>query len=172
MLMTLYSHKYQQLPLISAEEFLAQHPDQANSDENELMYARIEHERIEREALEQRRQELLKRKQKLIAENTRRKDDLANLDQDLEKFIDVSSSCHKIASNIILNMLILPGCETDPGAFRKSPLKRAVKSRLYTTAPFRASDAPARRTSYPAIPQHTMWRTTSEAVLEMPRTKT
>ena len=54
------------------------------------MYARIEHERIEREALEQRRQELLKRKQKLIAENTRRKDDLANLDQDLEKFIDVS----------------------------------------------------------------------------------
>lgn len=55
------------------------------------MYARIEHERAEREALEQRRQELLKRKQKLIAENTRRKDDLANLDQNLEKFIDV---CH------------------------------------------------------------------------------
>ncbi len=53
------------------------------------MYARIEHERAERETLEQRRQELLKRKQKLIAENTRRKDDLANLDQNLEKFIDV-----------------------------------------------------------------------------------
>jgi hypothetical protein len=53
------------------------------------MAARIDHERTEREALEQQRQELLKRKQKLIAENKRRKDDLANLDQDLEKFIDV-----------------------------------------------------------------------------------
>lgn len=66
------------------------------------MYARIEHERIEREALEQRRQELLKRKQKLIAENTRRKDDLANLDQDLEKFIDVSCPCYRVALNSML----------------------------------------------------------------------
>lgn len=54
------------------------------------MVAQIDHERAEREALEQQRQELLKRKQKLIAENKRRKDDLANLDKDLEKFIDVS----------------------------------------------------------------------------------
>lgn len=53
------------------------------------MVARIDHERGERELLEQQRQELLKRKQKLIAENKRRKDDLANLDKDLEKFIDV-----------------------------------------------------------------------------------
>lgn len=86
------SHKYTQLPLIPVEEFLTQHPEHAEADENELMYARIEQERLEREDLEQRRQELLKRKQKLIAENKRRKDDLANLDQDLEKFIDVSIS--------------------------------------------------------------------------------
>ncbi|KAF1736491.1 putative THOC5 family protein [Beauveria bassiana] len=84
-----YDHKYQQLPLIPVEEFLAQNPDRATDDENELMYARIEHERAEREGLEQRRQELLKRKQKLIAENMRRKEDLANLDQNLEKFIDL-----------------------------------------------------------------------------------
>lgn len=83
------SHKYQQLPLIPVDEFLAQNPQHADNDENELMVARIDHERTEREALEQQRQELLKRKQKLIAENKRRKDDLANLDQDLEKFIDV-----------------------------------------------------------------------------------
>lgn len=62
------------------------------------MFARIEHEREEREILEQRRQELLKRKQKLIAENKRRKDDLANLDQDLEKFIDVSSEIKYLAN--------------------------------------------------------------------------
>lgn len=55
------------------------------------MVARIEHERAEREALEQQRMELLKRKQKLIADNKKRKDDLANLDKELEKFIDVSS---------------------------------------------------------------------------------
>lgn len=54
------------------------------------MVARITHERQEREALEQQRLELQKRKQKLIAENKKRRDDLANLDLDLEKFIDVS----------------------------------------------------------------------------------
>lgn len=83
------SHKYQQLPLIPVEEFLAQHPEHATSDENALMEARIEQERAERDALVQQRQELVKRKQKLISDNKRRKDDLANLDHDLEKFIDV-----------------------------------------------------------------------------------
>lgn len=85
-----HSHKYQQLPLISVEEFLAQYPDRQTDDETSLMFARIDHERSERETLEQQRQELLKRKQKLIADNKRRKEDLANLDNDLEKFIDVS----------------------------------------------------------------------------------
>ncbi|KJZ77862.1 hypothetical protein HIM_02499 [Hirsutella minnesotensis 3608] len=85
-----YDHKYTQLPLIPVDEFLAQHPQYAEVGENELMVARIDHERAEREALEQQRQELLKRKQKLIADNKRRKDDLANLDQDLEKFIDAA----------------------------------------------------------------------------------
>lgn len=86
-----YDHKYKQLPLIPVEEFLALHPEHADDDENALMIARIDHERAEREALEQQRQELLKRKQKLIAENKCRKDDLTNLDQDLEKFIDAAN---------------------------------------------------------------------------------
>ncbi|KAJ4163297.1 hypothetical protein LMH87_005036 [Akanthomyces muscarius] len=85
-----YDHKYQQLPLIPVEEFLALFPDAAAKDDNQLMHARIEHERGEREKLESHRQDLLKRKQKLIAENTRRKEDLANLDQNLEKFIDAA----------------------------------------------------------------------------------
>jgi THO complex subunit 5 len=71
------------------EEFLAQFPEHSDADEDTLMFARIDHERVERETLEQQRQELLKRKQKLIADNKRRKEDLANLDNDLEKFIDV-----------------------------------------------------------------------------------
>jgi THO complex subunit 5 len=83
------SHKYQQLPLIPVEEFLKQHPEHENSDEDTLMAARIDHERAEREALEQQRQELLVRRQKLIADNNKRKEDLANLDTKLELFIDV-----------------------------------------------------------------------------------
>ena len=53
------------------------------------MIARINHEHTERESLEQDRQRLLKKKQSLIADNKKRKEDLASLDADLEKFIDV-----------------------------------------------------------------------------------
>lgn len=85
------SHKYRALPLIPLEEFLALYPEHQQSDEHELMVARINHEHAEREKLEQARQELLKRKQALIAENNKRKEDLASLDKDLERFIDVGS---------------------------------------------------------------------------------
>lgn len=83
------SHKYLSLPLIPVDEFLELFPEHRESNEHDLMIARINHEHAEREKLEQARQELLKRKQALIAENKKRKDDLANLDQDLEKFVDV-----------------------------------------------------------------------------------
>ncbi|KGM92417.1 uncharacterized protein PADG_11230 [Paracoccidioides brasiliensis Pb18] len=72
------------------------HPELSEADPNELMIARINHEHAEREKLEQARQELLKRKQALIAENKKRKDDLANLDQDLERFIDAAKPIQKI----------------------------------------------------------------------------
>lgn len=68
---------------------MAQHPEHADADENALTIARIDHEHAERLALEEERQGLLKKKQGLIADNKKRKDDLANLDKDLEKFIDV-----------------------------------------------------------------------------------
>lgn len=84
-----YSHTYQQLPLVPVDEFLEQHPEHADDDEKALMFARINHELAEREALEEQRQGLLKKKQSLIADNKKRKDDLASLDRDLEKFIDV-----------------------------------------------------------------------------------
>ncbi|MCJ1366491.1 hypothetical protein MMC16_005620 [Acarospora aff. strigata] len=89
------SHKYQQLPLVPVEDFLQQHPEHAEDDETGLMTARINHEHAEREALEQARQGLLKKKQVLIADNKKRKDDLANLDQDLEKFIDAAKPIQK-----------------------------------------------------------------------------
>jgi THO complex subunit 5 len=83
------------------DEFLAKHPEHAGSDENALMIARIEDERAEREALEQQRQELLKRKQKLIAENKKRREDLANLDNDLEKFIDAAKPIQKTFEKVV-----------------------------------------------------------------------
>ncbi|KAF4122416.1 THO complex subunit 5 [Geosmithia morbida] len=91
-----YEHKYQQLPLMPEDEFLAKYPEHADDDENTLMFARIDAERVDREGLEQQRQELLKRKSKLIADNKRRKDDLANLDNDLEKFIDAAKPIQKL----------------------------------------------------------------------------
>ncbi|KAI9809725.1 MAG: hypothetical protein M1825_000158 [Sarcosagium campestre] len=90
-----YDHKYQQLPLIPVEDFLTAHPEHVDDDENALMIARINHEHAEREALEQVRQGLLKKKQGLIADNKKRKDDLANLDKDLETFIDAAKPIQK-----------------------------------------------------------------------------
>jgi THO complex subunit 5 len=108
----LFSHTYQLLPLIPVEEFLAQHPEHADADENAMMVARINHERVEREALESQRLELQKRKQKLIAENKKRRDDLANLDKDLEKFIDVS--CPRCCGRAGLLMGCFIGGQTYP----------------------------------------------------------
>lgn len=105
-----FSHKYQQLPLISVEEFLEQFPEHDEDDESTLMMARIDHEHAERQKLEEQRQGLLKKKQALIAENNRRKVDLANLDQDLEKFIDVS--VRAVNEDIFANGSI--GCATYP----------------------------------------------------------
>ncbi|KAL5612273.1 hypothetical protein BROUX41_000187 [Berkeleyomyces rouxiae] len=95
-----YDHSYQKLPLIPVEEFVALYPEHADADEDALMVARIEHERSEREGLEQQRQELLKRKQKLIADNKKRANDLANLDTNLEKFIDAAKPIQKLFENV------------------------------------------------------------------------
>ncbi|KAJ5090934.1 hypothetical protein N7532_009618 [Penicillium argentinense] len=89
-----YDHPYRKLPLIPVEEFLELFPEHRDSDEHELTIARINHEHAEREKLEQQRQELLKRKQALIAENKKRKQDLASLDNKLEAFLDVSQRFH------------------------------------------------------------------------------
>ncbi|KAL8922928.1 MAG: hypothetical protein Q9208_004890 [Pyrenodesmia sp. 3 TL-2023] len=91
-----YDHQYQQLPLIPTSDFLEIQPEHSDDDEKSLMFARINHELAERETLEQRRQGLLKLKQGLIADNKKRKDDLASLDKDLETFIDAARPIQKI----------------------------------------------------------------------------
>ncbi|TGZ79316.1 hypothetical protein EX30DRAFT_333433 [Ascodesmis nigricans] len=83
-----FPHQYTALPLIPESEFLEQHPEHGESTPHELMIARLHNEKAMREDLERQRKELLAKKQALIAENKRRKDDLANLDEQLQMFIE------------------------------------------------------------------------------------
>lgn len=62
------------------------------------MIARLNNEKAVREDLEKQRKELLMKKQSLISENKRRKEDLASLDEQLKKF-----STHPV--NISLRMI-------------------------------------------------------------------
>lgn len=61
-----------------------------------MTVARIAHEHSEREKLEQERQGLLKKKQALIADNKKRKDDLAGLDKMLENFLSSADPILKV----------------------------------------------------------------------------
>lgn len=90
------SHKYTHLPLIPVEEFFRTHPELPTTDEDALMVERIQHEHRERLALEEKRQVLLKQKQSLVADNNKRKEDLASLDKDLEEFINAAKPIQEI----------------------------------------------------------------------------
>lgn len=84
------------LPLISTEDFIDQFPELKDATEHELMGARIDHEHQVRLKLEERRQEKLKQKQKLIAEVKKGKDDLTKLDAMVEKFIEAAEPIKKV----------------------------------------------------------------------------
>jgi THO complex subunit 5 len=88
-----YEHKYTGLPLMPVSEFREQFPEYANKTEHELWIARIEHEHKVRLEMEAKRQELLKRKQELVKENQKRKEDLANLDKQLERWVSFIKLC-------------------------------------------------------------------------------
>lgn len=109
--------------MISSEQFIAEHPEHAESDDTTLTKARIAHEHKERVTLEEQRQVLLKKKQALIAGNQKRKDDLANLDKDLEKFIDVCC-----LPTVIRILLILLNRLQNP--FRR-PSRKLSEARIY-----------------------------------------
>ncbi|KAI9713006.1 MAG: hypothetical protein M1828_001480 [Chrysothrix sp. TS-e1954] len=105
-----FPHTYKQLPLISEQEFIAKYPgwdqEQAKHEFSEameppkhgeegLMRARIEDEHNERSSLERQKQELIKRKLELARENAKRKEQLVNLDKDLETFIEAAKPIQK-----------------------------------------------------------------------------
>jgi THO complex subunit 5 len=73
--------------LIPVEEFLAIHPENADLEEDKLMLARIQHEHDERDAAKNRQMGLLKRKEELTHENSKKKVELEKLDRQIEAFV-------------------------------------------------------------------------------------
>jgi THO complex subunit 5 len=69
------------------DEFLALHPQHAELEEDELMLARIQHEHDEREAAKNKQMGLLKRKEELMHENSKRRAELEKLDKQLDEFV-------------------------------------------------------------------------------------
>ncbi|KAK6510858.1 hypothetical protein TWF506_009953 [Arthrobotrys conoides] len=85
-----FQHTYEDIPLVDQADYLARYPEHEDKDQHELMKLRLADERAVREELEMQRKQLITKKQALIAENKKRKDDLASLDEHLKKFIESS----------------------------------------------------------------------------------
>lgn len=83
-----YDHSYMRLPLISQDEYVVLFPDQAGLSEEDLMPKRIEHEKQEREMMEEERLRLVKIKDELLKENGRKKDEMRKMDEKLEAMVD------------------------------------------------------------------------------------
>lgn len=73
--------------MIPVEDFVAQHPEHEQSSEHDLTIARIQDEHAARQKLEGERQALLKRKEALAKETAAKKDELAKLDGEVEKWL-------------------------------------------------------------------------------------
>ncbi|KAK6334801.1 hypothetical protein TWF718_010246 [Orbilia javanica] len=85
-----FQHTYEDIPLVDEADYISRYPEHADKDPHELMKLRLADERAVREELEIQRKQLIAKKQALIAENKKRKDDLASLDEHLKKFIESS----------------------------------------------------------------------------------
>ncbi|KJX95819.1 THO complex like protein [Zymoseptoria brevis] len=82
-----FDHKYQRLPMLAVEEFIEAHPDAAEMSEHDLTIARIEDEHRARQALEEQRLELVKKKEALVKDTNAKKDELGKLDMEVEKWV-------------------------------------------------------------------------------------
>nr|POE63494.1 putative thoc5 family protein [Quercus suber] len=74
--------------MIPVEDFLAQHPEQAELSEHDLTIVRIQNEHSARQVLEEQRQALLKKKEGLAKEALAKKEELGKLDAEMEKWIN------------------------------------------------------------------------------------
>ncbi|KAK4561028.1 hypothetical protein LTR86_004983 [Recurvomyces mirabilis] len=91
-----YDHRYRQLPMVSEEEYLSRHPEQADASEHDLTIARIEDERLARQELEVQRLELVKKKEALAKETLAKKEELGRLDAEVEKWVGGQDAVKKL----------------------------------------------------------------------------
>lgn len=91
-----YSHTYEQISMTDLDEFLALHPDLLDASEHDLTVARIEDEHARRQALEEQKQTLIKQKEALTKETNAKKDELAKLDAEMEKWVKGQESVRKL----------------------------------------------------------------------------
>ncbi|KAG9783950.1 hypothetical protein KCU88_g2977, partial [Aureobasidium melanogenum] len=110
-----YDHAYMHLPIRPLDEYLALFPEHADLPEQELMPKRIEYERKEREKMEQERLELVKIKDGLVRENTRKKDELKKIDEKLEAMIDGFKSVEEALQKDLYSTLGNDGFRAVPG---------------------------------------------------------
>ena len=96
MLTRCYSHKYMSLPLAPIEDFIAGHPEHKNSSEHDLTIARIEDEHTARLALEVKRQALVKKKDALGKETAAKREELAKVDAEVEKWLQGQDGVRKL----------------------------------------------------------------------------
>ena len=78
------------------EQFLDTHPELNDVSEHDVMIARINDEHARRQSMEEQRLGLLKKKQALIAENKKKKDELDALDKEIEKYINGGEVVQKV----------------------------------------------------------------------------
>lgn len=90
------SHRYKQLPMVAVEEFMASHAQHSDSSEHDLTIARIQDEHAARQALEQQRQQMVKKKEALVKETTAKKEELAKLDVEVEKWLGGQETVRKV----------------------------------------------------------------------------
>lgn len=76
------------LPLVNVEEYLEVFPGDKGLEEEELMLKRIEWERRERERMEGERRGLVERKEELVRDNQRRREEMKRMDERLEGVVD------------------------------------------------------------------------------------
>lgn len=82
--------------MIDVEDFLAQHPERADDNADNLMIARIEDERVARQALEEERQALAAKKETLKERNAAQKAELDKLDGEIEKWLNGAGVINKV----------------------------------------------------------------------------
>jgi THO complex subunit 5 len=82
--------------MVPVDEFLSAHPEHAQDSDHDLTIARIQDEHAARQALEEVRLALEKRKEVLVKETTAKKDELGKLDLEIEKWVAGQSDVRKI----------------------------------------------------------------------------